>query len=260
MDLFITGIGDPENKISLDILSEEWGGNQSTIEMSEQDDLANRLFMGTTESVLKERVVISSDEGVFTAAAMDVFSPETGAIEETYSIFVAQLARAQENHGVALNRSAPSVVGPGENSFNITINGHNHELNMDGSATDTNWDVLQRIAQIIHNESLGVSAEILEDIDNNRSQIKISSEKTGSDQAFIIFDLTGNVVEGTGMDSISQTAQNALYDTDGEEQSSGSNIISLDNGLVTVSLAGLGAATLTVRSGQSGQCGDSALS
>ncbi len=58
--------------------------------------------------------------------------------------------------------------------------------------------------------------------------------------------MSGNSISATNLDTITTTAQDAIYSVDGEEMTSGSNTVYLDDGAVEVTLQGTGDAVLEV--------------
>lgn len=248
MGVFSQSIGKLEDRMSQKVFSaeSEKAVKQLYKEVVELDLMAVRLTPSGLDSVFNDRSSQSSDEQVLTASALDAFSPETGATEASYAISVNHLAQAQKNEGLTLNRAELSVATPGTKAFDITINGLEHHFSIEVSSSDTNEDLLQKMAFAINNGEVGVSAEVAINFGDGKSELEVTSDSTGADSAFIIFDVSGDAVASTGIDSVSQAAQNAAFQVDGEELSSGSNTVHLDNGLVTLGLVGLGEASLSV--------------
>ena len=58
--------------------------------------------------------------------------------------------------------------------------------------------------------------------------------------------MSGNAIAATAADTISTEAQDAVYNVDGTDQSSGANIIYIDDGMVAVNLKGVGESVLMV--------------
>lgn len=248
MQVFISAMGNLQNKINQQIFSEE---SETALKelYSDVSDLASKskkLTLDDFNSVFNDRTATSSDPDVLTATAFDAFSADSGATEATYNISVTQLAQGQENTGLELNAADSSVVDMGTNTFNINIYGQDHELGIEVVGGDTNEDVLQKMAQAINEAGIGISAEVTEGIEEGTKRLVITSEDTGTDSAFTISDVSGNAITATGIDSVYNAAQEAEYEVDGVDYTSSSNKIYLDEGMVTVNLQGVGESSLTV--------------
>ena len=81
---------------------------------------------------------------------------------------------------------------------------------------------------------------------NGTQNLIIESNNTGLANAFTISDVSGNAIVGTDTNTISTEAQDAVYSVDGVDQTSVTNTIYLDDGMVTVNLKGAGEAVLKV--------------
>jgi len=248
MQVFTSALGNLQNKVDQQIFSEESEAalKQLYNDVSGLASKAKELTLTDFSSVFNDRTAISSAPTVLTATTIDAFSPDSGATEATYNISVAQLAQAQENTGLELNAADSSVVDLGTNTFNININGQDHELSLEVVEGDTNEDVLEKMVQFINEANIGVTAEATYGIQEGTKRLSITSDETGAASAFTTSDVSGNAVTATGADSVSTTAQNATYEVDGTNYTSGSNMIYLDEGLLTVNLQGVGESTLTV--------------
>lgn len=248
MEVFSASVDHLQQQINDQIFSEESNAAlmQLYIKISDLAAKAQNLTLTDINSVFNDRTALSSDVNVLTATAFDAFSQESGSTEATYTIEVTQLASAQENVGFELAGAEVSAVNEGTNTFNINVNGQDHELNMEVQAGDTNEVVLQKIETTINSAQIGVSAQITIDDETGIKQLTLKGIHTGSDNAFSISDVTGNLVSVTGVGTAMTVAQDATYVVDGNYDTSESNDIYLDGGLVEVELNGEGAATLTI--------------
>lgn len=248
LSVFEASMGNLTNKINDQLFSKESAiaANQLSDKALNLSSKAKKLTQTDMNSVFNDRTAISSDSDVLTASAYDALSPDTGATEAAYDISVSQTAQAQENIGVELNQTDTAVVGLGTNTFNININGQDHELGIEVVDGDTNEVVLQKIETAINNAGIGATAKVIDGSGEGTQQLVIRSDDTGLDNAFSISDISGNAVAASGAGNISTESQNALYTVDETEYSSGSNMIYLDDGMVTVQLEGVGDATLTI--------------
>jgi len=248
MQVFSEAIGNLQNKIDNQIFSEQSADALKQLygQVSDLAAKAVKLNPNDISSVFNDRTATSSDIDVLTATAFDAFSQNTGATRATYNISVTQLAQAQENIGLELNKADSSAVDLGVNTFNINMNGHDHELGIVVEDSDTNEDVLQKMATAIYEAAIGVSAEVTSDNEDGTQQLVIKADDTGMSNSFTISDASGNAVEGAGVGSVSAEAQDALYTVDGTDNTSVSNSIYLDDGMVKVNLEGVGESSLQV--------------
>lgn len=248
MQVFKSAMENLQNKANQQIFSEESEAalNQLYNSVSDLANNAKELTPTDFNSVFNDRTATSSEPTVVTATAIDAFSSDSGAAEATYNISVTQLAQAQENTGLELNAADSSVVDLGTNTFNVNINGQDYELSIEVVEGDTNEDVLQKVAQVINGAGIGISTEVTDGSEEGAKRLDITSDDIGAASVFTISDVSGNAVTATGVDSVSTTGQDAAYEVDGINYTSGSNTISLDEGLVTVNLQGVGESILTV--------------
>ena len=248
MQVFASAVGNLQDKIDEQIFTEDSQAalNQLYSDVSNLAAKAKKLTLDDYNSVFNDRTASSSDVNVLTATAMDAFSASSGATEATYNISVAQLAQAQENTGLELDKLASSVVDIGTNTFNVNINGQDHELSVIIEEGDTNEETLQKIAQSINEANIGINAEVTDGSEEGIRKLTITSNDTGAENSFTISDISGNTITATGANSVSNAAQDAEYSVDGIGSTSNSNTIYLEEGLVTVNLKGTGESTLKI--------------
>lgn len=248
MGVFTSSMNNLQNKIDNQIFSKESAVaiNQLGNMVAGLSSKAKKLTLTDMHSVFNDRSAISSDSNVLTASAYDVLSPDTGAEEATYNISVAQIAQNQENIGLELNKADASGVNLGTNTYNINVNGQDYELSIEVMDGDTNEAVLQKMATAVNEAGIGVTAKVVAGSGAETQQLVISSDNTGLAAAFSVSDISGNAVAATAVEIVSTEAQDAQYTIDGTGYTSGSNTISLDDGMVTVNLKGVGESTLEI--------------
>ena len=246
--VFTSAIGNTQNKIAEQLFT--FGSAQAVKQLDNNiSNVANqgqKLTVDASNSVFNDRSAASSDTNVLTATAYDALSADTGASEATYHISVTQLALSQQNTSNELNKTDASAVNIGSNTFNITINGQDHELSIVVAQGGTNADVLQRLTTAINDANIAITAKVTSGSSASTQQIIIKSDNTGTANAFSISDVSGNAITATGADNITASAQDAAYAVDGTNFTSGYNTVYLDNGMVTVNLVGVGDAELTI--------------
>ncbi|MFC1824483.1 flagellar filament capping protein FliD [Thermodesulfobacteriota bacterium] len=248
MQTFSSSVANLQAKIDQQIFSAESTEALTKLynEVSDLASKATKLTPTHMDSVFNDRTAISSDINVLTATAWDAFSQNTGATEASYEISVSQLAQAQKNTGLELNSADSSVIGLGINTFNINVNGQDHELSIEVVGGDTNEVVLQKIETAINESALGITAEVIDNNTIGTQNLIIESDNTGLANAFTISDVSGNAIAATATNTISTEAQDAVYSVEGVGQTSGTNTIYLDDGRVAISLKGAGEAVLKV--------------
>ncbi len=196
------------------------------------------------EELLNKKVAYSSNENIATASY-------TGSAEESdripsYDIEVERLATQQVNMGKFLPANEPVALAPDTYSFDVRIEDLNYEFQFSIKPTDTNRDVQSRLARLITNANIGITAKASTDADGS-SYLKMESNatgvKNGMSRIFKISDdrtsKTSGSVEYFGLDYISTPPSNAYFTVNGEERTSTSNRISLDR-VYEVQLRGVG--------------------
>lgn len=191
-------------------------------------------LMGTTRySVFDTLNPVSSDTQKL---SLDTSGAKPGAAVSDMNINIDQLASAQINEGAALMANA-NAGGPGLYEFSIENDGKTYQFSVVTTAQDTNKTFQDKIAAAINNKNIGISALVEQDSNNNTSKLTIQSKNTGADtkNQFSIQDLYGDAISLTGVGSISQQAQDAVYRiNDGSQQTSKSNTVDLGNGIKAV--------------------------
>ena len=248
MEVFSASVSKLQQKINDQIFSEESNNalKQLYDKVSDLSTTARKLTLTDMNSVFNDRTAQSSDTNVLTATAFDAFSQESGATEANYAITVTQLAQAQENIGSELTGADMSTVTEGTNTFNINIDGQDHELSIEVQAVDTQEMVLQKMETAINEAAIGVSVDIVTGSAEGTQKLVVKADNSGLSNAFSISDVSGNAVTETGVGVATIQAQDAEYSVDETDYTSATNNIYLDGGLVEVTLKGEGEASLTV--------------
>lgn len=205
-------------------------------------EAANPLTLSNANNVFTRRTATSSAPDVLTAKALP------NATTTSYNITITQLAAAQQNLGTALTSTGATAVTPGTNTFTLTVGGTTYNLSVSILSTDTNQTALQKIADAINAAKAGVTATVVNDTNARTSRLQITADKTGTNYAFSLADVTGNAVTATGANTVNVAAANAQYTVSGVSYTSQSNTILLDQGRLTVNLlkTSTAAVTLTV--------------
>lgn len=248
MQVFSSAIDNLRGKLDQKVFSEE---SESAIKALYKNitDLSNHattLILNDPNSVFYDRTAVSSDSSVLEAMAVNAFSADSGATIETYDISVTQLAETQKNTGLELNGEALSAVNSGVNTFNLHIQGLDHAVNVEILEEDNNEDTLWKIALAINDENVGITAEVVDGSTAGTKRLEITSQNSGSESAFEITDIMGNATAATGMNTVETLGKDAQYQVDGNDLSSSTNTIYLDDGLVMANLKATGETSLAI--------------
>lgn len=185
------------------------------------------------EELLNKKVAFSSNEEI--ATAVYIGSREQSDSAPSYDIEVDRLATPQINMGKFLPADEPVALPPDTYSFDVRIEDLNYEFQFSIRSTDTNHTVQSRLARLITNSNVGITARASTDADGYsylRMESNNTGVKNGRSRIFNISDnktsKTSGAVDYFGLDYISTPPSNASFLVNGEERSSASNRISLD--------------------------------
>jgi len=166
------------------------------------------------------------------------------------SVNVYQIAKAQRNAGTDLRADAREIP-PGTFSFEIEADGETHTIEFTTTENLTNRAFQQRMADAINDAEIGIDANV--SVANGRSTLTLATSATGASEdgepRFTIRDVTGNAVELTGVDTMTQEAQNAIFTVNGEDRVSETNDVDLGHGLA-VTLLGVSDEPVTFAPGR----------
>lgn len=183
--------------------------------------------LGEPESkdLLNKKTAFSSDESIVSASFL---GGQTVQAVPSFRIEVKDLAKRQENLGRYLP-DGPVELAPGTYSFDISVNDLNYEFQFAIKEEETNRNVQERLARLISNSGLGITAEVTEH--NGLSSLKMASDVTGlsfgKDTLFRISDdhtgKASGTVEYFGLDYVSNRPSNAHFLINGEERTTAAN-------------------------------------
>jgi len=187
------------------------------------------LMGTTTQSAFKQLSPVSSDTKKL---SVDSSGAKPGSFSPV-SISIDQVATGQLNKGTSLSSGA-NAGGAAFYEFQVESDGKTWNFTVAADAGDTNQTLQDKMAQAINDRNIGVSALVERDTKNGTSTLSIQSKNTGADakNQFSIQDIYGDAISKTGVSSVTQMAQDALYRIDdGAQKTSGSNTIDLGNGV-----------------------------
>lgn len=194
------------------------------------------------DGLFRKKSAYSTDEGVATASYV---GPEDANAEiPQFQLEVHSLATTQENLGVFLPGGSRVTLAPDTYSFDVGINDMNYEFQFSVGESETNLAVQERLVRLINNSDIGLRATLAES--EGRTSLRLTSEATGlvpgREQIFTVSDdhtsKTSGTVEYFGLDYTSRDAANASFSVNGEELSSPSNRLTLEQ-LFDIRLTGV---------------------
>ena len=111
------------------------------------------------EDLLNKKVAYSSNENIATASYIGSSKPEDDM--PSYDVEVKRLASTQVNMGRFLADAEAIALSPDTYSFDVSIDDLNYEFQFSIKATDTNRDVQDRLARLINNANIGMTAQVI---------------------------------------------------------------------------------------------------
>ncbi len=178
------------------------------------------------DGLISGKSAYSSDNSVVTALFV---GDENNADQyPSFDIEVKSIATAQENEGNYLPADELSLP-EATYSFDVSINGMNYEFQFSITEGETNKDVQERLARLMNNSGIGLSAHVEEK--NGKTALLIASEATGipngREEIFRISDERTSKEKGAvdyfGLGNIAVEPSNAHFILNGEERETNSN-------------------------------------
>lgn len=185
------------------------------------------------DKMFNKKAAYSSNEDMVTAEYIADTEEEGDAAP--FTIEVTQLASNQENLGYALRSDEPVGLTPNAYSFDISINDLGYEFQFNIREGDTNKDIQERLARLISNSGIGLTADVLEG-GNGTTALRLSSDDIGlrkdSESIFTVSDdrtsKASGAVEYLGIDYVSKKPSNAEFKLNGETRTASSNHFTID--------------------------------
>lgn len=150
-----------------------------------------------------------------------------------FTIGVRKLATPQTNTGAYLRQNARNLF-TGTYSFDVDISSITYELQFDVTDKDTNRSVQDKLARLINKSNIGLNAQVLVN-NSGRSALSVTSNMTGVGDRPVIFRITDNdtsalsgVVDALGLDNTTHYPSNAVFELNGNEKISSSNVFTVD--------------------------------
>jgi len=223
----------------------------SVVQLRETSEALTRALntirgIGNTNSPMQANRPVSDNTDALAIRSFNS-SRLRGSGAADFSVEIVQLAQAQRHDGTALNSSARATEAgftAGAHHIAINVGDRQFDIHFNVSATDTNRDVQQRIANAINNRSdIAVTASVNTDATAGTSALVLQSSQTGisantaaGQPNFTVSSVTGNAVDITGVEAITEQAQNAQFRVNrgftGALQTSRSNEVDLGFGIM----------------------------
>ena len=180
------------------------------------------------DELLNKKAAYSSNENMVSASFIGTVSD--GVEVPRVEVEVHALASTQVNMGKYLPSEETIELAADTYSFDISIDDLNYEFQFNIKEEDTNKDVQERLARLINNANIGITAQVIEDEENNTC-LRMESNATGlKNNKSMIFKVSDNrtsktagVVDYMGLDYLASAASNARFSVNGEERTSTSN-------------------------------------
>ncbi|MDD2901135.1 MAG: hypothetical protein PHU44_01730 [Syntrophales bacterium] len=203
---------------------------------------ADQLSGTAGQANFSQRPTRSTDVEVVDISYFDKTHYLAQSPESRFIFKVQQIARNQVNHGLPLYPNDGSVINTGTNTFTLAVGGVSYPLTVIISAGDTNAEALAKIALAIEAADTGVTTDMVQDGDTIQLNLQ---GKSGAAQAFSLADVVGNAVSASGINTSTQSAQDAKFLLNGATHIQAGNEVSLLDGHLRVNLTGTGIATVT---------------
>ena len=184
-----------------------------------------------------------SDDELFSGKRAFSSDPDKAEITGSYpgaddpaelELDIKQLAGPQENRGHFLEKDETDLA-PGNYSFDISNSTSTYELQFTISESDKNIDIQRRMARLINNFNLGLSAEVVEN-QNDEAALVIHSTNYGNrDESGGHFSISDDdtsqrsgIVDYFGIKQVTDPGHDAVFSVNGTEYTSPVNEVTLD--------------------------------
>lgn len=156
-----------------------------------------------------------------------------GEVPTDFLLEVENFASPQVNTSKYMKASQPVTLEPDGYSFDILTNKLHYELQFNVHEGETNSDLQKKLARLINNSDIGVSAKVVES--RGLTALEITSDAYGlpvqGERHFMITDdnttYSSGIVDYLGLNKNIKEATNAVYSINGNEESSYSNSFSV---------------------------------
>ena len=183
-----------------------------------------------TDTVFNKKIFATSDEDVLDVR---INSDDYSNVPEKMDIEVSQLASSQVNRGQYVN-SKNKGLSTGSYNVHLTTPQNDYLFSLKVTSSTRNIDAQQSLADAININLTGVRARV--DVQGNESALILESQFTGEGNvgdnlqfAFSEDNPNQPLINYLGLNHIEQSPKNSVFSINGEQHSSTTNNISINN-------------------------------
>ncbi|MDE6220598.1 MAG: hypothetical protein K2G51_09250 [Lachnospiraceae bacterium] len=207
--------------------------------------IAYAIHLKESANDLKQTIgLLSDDDDLFSmksaysdneSLASVEYEPDDaeGDVPSDFILEVENFASPQVNTSKYIKANQPVTLQPDSYSFDILTNRLHYELQFNVHEGETNNDLQNKLARLINNSDIGVSARVVEA--RGLTALEVTSDAYGlpvqGERHFTITDdntsYQSGVVDYLGLNKNIKEATNAVYSINGNEESSYSNSFSV---------------------------------
>ena len=188
---------------------------------------------GTFSDSFQKKVAVSSDEDKVSVTYIGDGTEKNQA--DGFEIEVKQLATPQVNIGNYLEDNI-RTFRPGSYAFDLNTNTAAYEFQFNVNSEESNHDIIQKLANLVNNSSLGITAEVRSN-GKGSSALALTSVQTGlSENEDSLFSISPDASSGSmetmdilGINQITEPAHNSSFTLNGNIHTSLSNTFSINN-------------------------------
>lgn len=189
-------------------------------------------FQDGSSAIYAKKILYSDNEQVVSGGFR---SHKKTELPSELRIQIDSLATEQSNVSHYVSAEHSDLL-PGVYGFDIESDRSKSHFALTVEASDTNEDIFNTLSTYINNRSIGINASVLRE--NNLIALMLSSNDTGaSDETtglqFTLEDTTSGagIVATYGLNNVSIQPENSHFTINGEEHSSSSNHISINQSI-----------------------------
>lgn len=185
-------------------------------------------FADNSSEVYSKSTLKSSDTSAISGS---IKSPDISDLPESLKINVSTLANEQVNVGDYLKQHACDFDS-GTYRFTVVAEKVRSNFGLTVTDDDTNLDIQNKFISYINGRGMGITASLVKE--GNSSAVMLSSNQTGISPKvnakinFYLDDNEGDLIDILGVDNVSKMPQNSIFSINGEEHTSTSNHISIN--------------------------------
>lgn len=186
------------------------------------------------KALFQKKTAVSTNEKIATVAY--IAGKEPAQEIPPFEIGVTQLAAPQKNTGHFLPAREKVALDADNYSFDLNVDQFNYEFQFQITEQETNESLQHKLARLINNSGIGISASVLRRKDQT-SALQITSKSVGlpegENRLFTLSDASTSKKQGTisylGLNSHIRRAKNAVFTLNGNENTAYSNDFTIEN-------------------------------